>query len=78
MEPVNIRYARQNFRELIDEVAEGGEVMLVRRGEPVARLVGPEPKAKKLPSLASFRTSLKVGGRPPSEEIVEARQDERY
>ena len=78
MDPVNIRYARQNFRELIDEVAEGGEVMLVRRGEAVARLVGPAVEPKRLPSLAAFRESIEVKGRALSEEIVEARDDERY
>jgi len=77
MNPVDIRYARQRFRELIDEVAGGGEVMLVRRGEAVARLVGPELEPKKLPSLAAFRDSIQVKGRPLSEEIVEARGTER-
>jgi prevent-host-death family protein len=78
MDPVNIRYARQHFRELIDEVADGGQVMLVRRGEPVARLVGVEVQPPTLPSLKKFRQQLGYAGRPLSEEVVHARQDERY
>lgn len=77
-EPVNVRYARQNFRKLIDEVADGSEVTLLRRGEAVARLVGVEPGPRRLPSLAEFRHGLVVGGRPLSEDIVRSREQERY
>ena len=64
MDPINVRYARQNFRRLIDEVADGGEVTLLRRGEAVARLVGAEAEPRRLPSLAEFRAGLTVGGCP--------------
>lgn len=37
---------------------------------------GPEIKPKRLPSLAAFRESLTVKGRPLSEEIIAAREDE--
>ena len=78
MRQANIKYARDHLRSLIDEVAEGQEVVVTRRGEPVARLVPIEVTPRRLPSLADFRDSIRVKGRPLSEEIVTAREEERY
>lgn len=78
MDPINVRYARQNFRKLIDEVADGGEVTLLRRGEAVARLVGMEAEPRRLPSLAEFRRSIPVEGEPLSQGVIRERENERY
>ncbi len=75
----NVKYTRDHLRSLIDEVAEGGqEVVVTRRGEPVARLAPIEIEPRRLPSLAAFRSSIRVKGRPLSEEVVAARDEERY
>lgn len=78
MRTANIRYAREHLRHLIDEVSTGEEVILLRRGTAVARLIPIEREPEPLPSLESFRYSIRVQGRPLSEEIVSAREDERY
>ena len=78
MRTANIRYAREHLRHLIDEVSTGEEVILLRRGTAVARLIPIERESEPLPSLESFRHSIRVQGRPLSEEIVSAREDERY
>ena len=78
MRQANIKYARDHLRSLIDEVAGGQEVVVTRRGEPVARLVPIEMTPQQLPSLANFRDSIQVKGRSLSEEIVAAREEERY
>ena len=36
---VNIHEAKTHLSRLVDEVAEGGEVIIARAGKPVARLV---------------------------------------
>ncbi len=79
MRTTNIKYARDNLRALIDnEVARGEEVVVTRRGEPVARLAPIERKRRQLPSLSEFRSSIRVEGRPLSEELIAAREEERY
>ncbi len=78
MRTANVKHARENLRQLIDEAAAGEEIILLRRGDPVARLVPVESQAAPLPNLADFRSSIRVRGRPLSEEIIAAREDERY
>ncbi len=78
MNEINLKYAREHLREVIDEVAGGGSVTLLRRGVPVARLVSVEPAEDALPSLAEFRSSIPVTGSPLSREVLAARETERY
>lgn len=78
MEEINIKYARQHLREVIDEVAEGGSVTLLKRGVPVARLVAVNSEFETLPSLADFRQSIRVSGSPLSQDVIAARETERY
>lgn len=78
MRTANIKYARDHLRALIDEVARGEEVVVTRRGEPVARLAPIEKTPRRLPSLADFRSSIRIKGRPLSQEILAAREEERY
>ena len=40
---VGVLGARTRLAALLDEVAAGGEVLITRRGKPVARLVAAEP-----------------------------------
>jgi prevent-host-death family protein len=40
---VNIHEAKTNLSRLLKQVAEGEEVVIANRGEPVARLVAFEP-----------------------------------
>ena len=47
MRQVSLRDANQNFARLIAEVEAGEQVVLTRRGRPVARIV-PEPRKRKL------------------------------
>ncbi len=74
---VSVKDARDNLKALIDEVAAGGEVMILRHGRPVARLVPPYPRTNRLPSMAEFRKTIEVRGRPMSEEIIAERDEER-
>ena len=77
MRRISVKEARSNLSALLDQVAAGEEIILLRRGEEVARLVPPKSQSL-LPSLKDFRDSLKITGTPLSDEIVKARQEERY
>lgn len=78
MRKVNVKQARENLSALLDEVAAGGEVVLLRRGKEVARLVPPRTQVKRLPSLADFRKSITVQVDPLSVEVCRGREDERF
>ena len=67
---INVKEARQSFRAVLERVAAGEEVVLLRHGRPVARLVPPEPAAERLPSMARLRGSVRIAGRPLSAEIT--------
>ncbi len=76
MAKVNVREAREQLPDLLDRVEHGEEVIVVRRGKPVARLVPVEHMAKRLPSLSSFRQSIGSKG-TSSVDLVRRERDER-
>lgn len=80
MQTINIREARMNFSKLLDSVESGEDVILMRHGKRIARITAEvqNPAAKKLPSLAEFRASLKVKGKTLRHSIQTARGLERY
>jgi len=77
MVEVNVKDARSQLSELLDRVERGEEVIIRRRGKKVAKLVSPGT-THPLPSLRQFRASLKIKGRPMSEVVISARDEERF
>ncbi len=75
---VSVRETRQRLRRLLDRVQAGDEVVVMRRGIPVGRLVQAQRKSPPLPGLSDFRSSIKLAGRTMSEEIKAARRSQRY
>jgi prevent-host-death family protein len=47
MRTVNIHEAKTHLSRLIEEVREGGEIVIARAGRPVAKLVAITPQRKK-------------------------------
>ena len=74
---VNVKEARSNLSALLDKVERGEEIIIKRRGKKVARMVSPDRSAT-LPSLRSFRSSIKIAGDPLSKTVVDLRNEERY
>jgi prevent-host-death family protein len=75
---VSVREARQNFRRLLDQVQAGDEVVVLRRGVEVGRLVRQKRASARLPNLDSFRASVKMEGRPLSQDIAVNRGSYRF
>jgi prevent-host-death family protein len=79
MERIGICHARSKLSELIERVQTGEEVVLTRRGEPVARLV-PEkvrPRRSKSAAVARIRAlsrKLDIRDIDVRELIVEGRR----
>ena len=78
MKTVSVAEARSRLKALLDEVSSGQKVSVVRRGREVARLVPPRPMKRRLPTLGSFRASIRVTGEPVSRTVVRARRNARY
>jgi antitoxin (DNA-binding transcriptional repressor) of toxin-antitoxin stability system len=78
MRGVSIKEARENLKAIIDRVAAGERINILRRSKVVAQLVPPEPSAyKRAPSMTSFRKSIKVKGKAMSREVIDARGEDR-
>jgi len=72
---LTIREVRAALPRIDEVLAREGDVVITRRGEPVARLV-PVTTARPVPSHAELRASLPRLDRP-SEQLVRADRDER-
>lgn len=75
---MSVAEARQQLRSLLDEVATGEEVAVLRRGKEVAHIVPPKGRSRRLPSLGVFRRSIVLRGAPMSISDVRERADGRY
>ena len=76
MVAVNVKEVRKRLRELLDRVSRGEQILVTRRGVPVARLVPPGRDPAGLPDLSDFRKELGEEGTPASRLLREER-DER-
>ncbi len=78
MTKMTVKQARGHLSELLDQVANGEEIEILRRGKRVARLVPSSQETLPVPDLKSFRKSLQVKGKSLSKTVIELRQKERY
>lgn len=78
MAEVSVKDARDNFRAYLDRAEAGEEIIILRRGKEVARLVPPRRESKKFPDLTEFRNSIKLRGEPMSETVIRQRRESRY
>ena len=51
MPTVNVHKAKTNLSRLLAQVEAGDEVVIARRGRPVARLVSYNPRVKRQPDI---------------------------
>ena len=75
---INAKQARAKLSSLLKRVEEGGEVVLLRRGKRIARLIPAERKQGRLPTLKEFRASIQIRGEPLSIDVIRGREDERF
>ncbi len=73
----NVREAKAKLSSYLSQVEQGEEVMIVRRGKPVAILKAVEQTAH-LPSMKAFREKMRVKGLSASETIIRMREESRY
>ncbi len=75
---VSAKEARRRLSDLLKRAEKGEEILLVRRGKKVARLVPAKKLEKTLPSLKEFRASIRVKGQRLSMAVVRDREKERF
>lgn len=78
MAKVTIREARSNLKALIERAEAGEEIIILRRGKQVARLMPPKRESSRFPDLTSFRASISLKGEPMSETVIRERRESRY
>lgn len=71
---VGIQEVRQSLRLLLEQVQAGDEIVVLRRGREVGRLVPPQRRPQPAPDLTEFRASLELGGPALGKTISEARR----
>lgn len=75
---ISVEEAAINLKNLLEQVAEGEEVILLEHNKIVARLVPPENKEQRLAKMKQFQDSLTLKAEPLSSTIINVRQEERY
>lgn len=78
MSTVSVRDAREKISQLLDEVAAGEEVIILRRGEPAARLIGMGAKPVVFPDRRSLREALPPMAQSAGDTVRLLRDNERY
>lgn len=79
MQRVSVRETRQHISRLLDAVAAGEEIIIMRRGKPAARLLPPseaKPVQIRFPDRSALRAMLPPVKLPASQLIRDIR-DER-
>ena len=75
---ISVKKARGELSSLLKRVETGEEVVILRRGKQIARLVPFNAAKSTLPSMKKFRASIRVSGEPLSKIVVRGREEERY
>lgn len=79
MNAINLADAKARFSELIHQVEAGEAVEIIRRGKPVARLVGVQPQRKPIDARRLATLTSTMAAQSPAADLVRAMRDgDRY
>ncbi len=79
MEKINVREARQHIGQLLDKVIAGEQIIIMRRGNPVAKMSAfdkGELDEQKFPNRQDFRSRIPTA-RTSAAQLVRGMRDER-
>jgi prevent-host-death family protein len=75
---INVKQARSKISSMLDKVEKGEEMVIVRRGKKVARLVPFNSSTdRRLPDLRKFRASIACPQMGLGDTVVQARDEKR-
>ncbi|MEX2150389.1 MAG: type II toxin-antitoxin system prevent-host-death family antitoxin [Steroidobacteraceae bacterium] len=75
---IGAKELRIRLSEILDRVARGERIRILRRGKPAAELRPVDAQTRGLPDLSVFRSSIKAKGKPTSQLVIEERRKARY
>jgi len=75
---ISAKEARSKLSSMLNKAAAGGEIVIVRRGKKVARLITAESRVQRLPTLKDFRASVKIKGPSLGAVILRRREEAPY
>ncbi len=74
---VTLEEALRDLKPLLEQVAQGKEVILCEQDKAFAKLVPLKSRERWLADMEEFRGSLQVSGEALSSTIVKGRQEDR-
>jgi prevent-host-death family protein len=75
MSTVTLAEAKTHLSHLLDQVEAGEEVVITRRGQPIARITPVEKPKQPVKSLTEFRSNM-PRWRKPSADLLRDLRDE--
>lgn len=78
MQTTNVRETREKLSHLLDAVAAGEEIVILRRGTPAARLTAIAPDAVQFPDRTALRDMLPPVRESSAQTVRSLRDEERF
>lgn len=78
MQTINVRETREKLSNLLDAVAAGEEIVILRHGKPAARLTAAYPENIRFLDRSGLRASLPPSRQSSAQTVRELRDEERY
>jgi prevent-host-death family protein len=75
---INVRAAKDQLSSLLEQAAQGNEVIITSDGEPKARLTSVRSRRKPFQVDWKWLESQPVSAGPPAEDLVRADRDGRW
>jgi prevent-host-death family protein len=75
---IGAKETRGKLSSILKQVEGGKEVIILRRGKKVARLIPFQKPKGHLPSLNKFRSSMNIKGKTVSAMVIIGREEGRY
>ncbi len=77
METINVAEAKAHLSELLSRVERGAEIVVTRRGHPIAKITPVKAAKRLVPSLAGFRADVPQPAISASEVLEHLRGESR-
>jgi prevent-host-death family protein len=74
MKTATVGEIQKNFARVLDEIKAGEEIIVTKRGKPVAKITAMGPK-RGIDWPDFFDEAIQVKGKPVSEILIEDRED---
>lgn len=78
MQTTNVRETRERLSHLLDAVAAGEEITILRHGKPAARLTAPHVEQVRFLDRSALRRALPPSRESAADAVRILRDDERY